>query len=442
MDDQMSRRGSNLGGIRSLLCCAFMSLALAAEPAHVVPPPVAELLTAAAQVGANEQIALIDGWKGEAHALLTLTRAQARWSLARDAANAARPAQIAAAEKDFAAVLVIDPELTQAHLGLAQCAAAREDWLTASREAAAGIDPGKADRTMLGFLANAALRAGDWRLATLSAQHGIMRFPDDAALRRIELAVLVHTGRSEDARQAVLALLARDPGDDGLWRHLAWSANETGRADEALGALEAALAVSSDDRALRRQLAEAQLARGLPQAALVTVKPLVGEPPTPVALADDGLILLSSRAAADSGELTLARAWLAAVPDAKRTRNQRINAARFAVQAGDAAAAGASLDALVAAGERDPAVLVWAASLAEMRHEPARAEALLLQALDAGTASTASLHLAAFYLKHDRRDEARTVLATYLAKKPDDVQARALKAQFEHRRDRHQRNQR
>ncbi len=394
---------------RLLLAALCVAVVSAAELPQPVPRPVAELLDRIAAAEPAEVIAQVDSWSGAAHPLLLLVRGQARVRLDRHAE----------AEADFRAALELDPRLRQARLGLAQCAVAREDWTAASREAAAGIDPIEADAAQLGFLAGVALRAGDWRLATLAAQQGILRFPDDVALRRTELAVLAHAGRAEDARQAALALLARAPQDAGLWRQLAWAAQETGRDAEALAALEAASAAAPADLGLRQRLAAQQLAHGLPQAALVTVRPLMAEPAT----VDDALLLLASRAAAEGGDLPQARAWLAATPEQRRSRAQRIQAARLAVQAGDQRDAAAALDALIAAGEREATVLAWAASLAEADGDDARAEALYLRAAEL---PAAALRMVAMYLRQDRRDEAATHLATYLAAHPDDAQARAL----------------
>lgn len=405
----------------------------AAESPRAVPAEAAALLTAIAELEPAAALQRIADYHGPEHPFITLARAQARWRAGQEQSDAkARRDLLTAAEADFTALAKADPALSQAQLGLAQCAAAREDWPAASRAAAAAIDPGRSDRSLLVFLAQTALRAGDWRLATLAAQDGILRFPEDANLRRVELAVLVHAGRSEDARQAVLALLAQAPDDADLWQHLAWSAQQTGREDESLAAREAALALRPADRVLRRQLAEAQLTRALPLAALLTVAPLIGEPPSREALADEALIQLACRAASDAGDVARARTWLAAVPDAGRSRALRLLDARLAVRAGDEAAAGAALDTLVALGERDPTVLTWAAALAEGRGDLARAEALFIQAV-AGEGSgraAASLRLATLYLKQERRDEAATVLATHLAKHPEDTQARALQARL------------
>jgi uncharacterized protein HemY len=146
-------------------------------------------------------------------------------------------------------------------------------------------------------------------------------------------------------------------------------------------------------------------------------------------------MLTASRAAAESGDLAQGRAWLDAVPEAKRTRALRLQAARLAIQANDANAARAALDALIALGEQDASVLTWAGSLAEGGGDTARAEALYLKAsgADNPAASAASLRLVALYLKQERIEDARNTLATHLAKRPDDQQARALQAQLERR---------
>lgn len=398
-----------------LLVTALIAVLPAADGPHVVPAAVAEVLGRAAQAEPAEVVKLVDAYHGPVHPLLVLALAQAHWRLGHDAA-----------ESGFREALRLDAGLRPAHLGLAQCAARREDWATAVSEAAAGIDLATADRAQLTFLASTAWRAGDARLATVAAQQGILRFPDDAGLRRIELALLEQAGRGEDARQAALALLARTPADRELWRHLAWAAHASGHPDEALAALEAGLVLDPSDRAWRRRLAEAQLAQALPQAALTTVRPLLAEPAT----AEVGLVQLAVRCAADAGDIAQARTWIAAVPEATRSRELRLQAARLAVQANDLAAAGSALDALVALGERDAGILTWAASLAEQRQEPARAEALYRQAIAAEGSASASLRLVAMYLAQQRREEAATVLASHLLRHPDDQQARALQARL------------
>lgn len=419
-----------------LLLTMMMATLPAADSKREVTAEQGKLLIEVAKAEPAAALTLLTAYKGEAHPLITLTLAQTYWRLALAATDdITTSSHRAAAEQAYAEALKLDPTLRQAHLGLAQCAAAREDWTTASREAAAGVDPSLGDRGEVTFLAHAALQAKDWRLAGIAAQAGILRFPDDATLRRIEISVLQHAGRAEDVREAVIALLAKDPGDADLWRHLAWAAQETKREDEALAALEAAVVLKPSEPALRRALANAQLGRGLPHAALAHLKILVGQPPLVESLSDESLMLNASRAAADAGELEQGRIWLAAVPEAKRSRAVRLQIARLAIQAGDRATAQAALETLIALGEQDASVLTWAGSLAESGDDLARAEALYLKASGADTnaASAASLRLVALYLKQERIEDARNTLATHLAKRPDDQQAKALQAQLDRR---------
>lgn len=406
----------------------------AAETRREVTADQAKLLAEVSKLEAPAALKALGDYKGPAHPLITLVLGQTHWRLASSALN---PTETDfhrnAAQKAFTEALAGDATLRQAHLGLAQCAAARQDWATACTEAAAGIDPNLGDRSEVTFLAHAALMAQDWRLAGIAAQQGILRFPDDRQLRRIELAVLQQAGRSEDVRQVALALLAQEPDDVDLWRRLAWAARETRREDEALAAYEAALLLKPGDRTLRRALADIQLGRGLPQAALTNYRQLIGQPVDATAAADATLMLSASRAAADAGELALGRAWLDAVPEAARSRSVRLQAARLAIQANDPDAAAKALDALIALGESDASVLAWAGSLAQNRGELAQAELFYLKAAsaDGPAAGAASLRLVALYLTQGRRDEARTTLAAHLVKRPDDQQAKALQAQLE-----------
>ncbi len=422
----MNSRPATTRIVRCLLALAACT-ALAAGEARTVPAAVAEVLRKAEAAAPAEALALLEAWEGQQHALILLARGQARWRLI-DGAQPQGDA-LAAAERDFAAALRLDAQLRPAQLGLAQCAAAREDWPAAAAAAGAAIDPATADAGLLAFLATAGLRAGDWRLAEVAAHYGIMRFPRERSLRRIELAVLVNAGRHAAAREAVLALLDQEPGDAQLWRHLAWSAQEGGDADAAVAALEVALALAPGDAATRRSLAQMQAGRGIPQAALETLRPLLAEP----AQAAPELLAFAARLAGEAGEARQGLAWLAAVPAERRDRGQRLLAARLAIQAGETAEAAAALDAIIAGGERDAGVLAWAAALAETRGELARAEALYLQA-SAGSgpaAGPATLRLVALHLRQGRREEARATLAAYRATAPEDAQARALQARLD-----------
>lgn len=406
-----------------------LSLALFTAALVAVEPPAPALVTLLRQTQEAPPaaaVARLEVWDGPDHPLRHLALGLLRLRLA-EAPGADAVALLRGAEAAFTDALAGDDTLRQAHLGLARCAAHREDWPAARRHAAAAIDPGTAEAAHLVFLAETARRAGDHRLATLAAQTGVLRFPEDDRLRRLELAALVEAGRAEDARQAVLALLAQTPTDTALWRHLAWAAQTTHRPDEALAALEAALATAPGDTLLRRQVGEYFLAQGLASAALATLTPLVDPATSP-----PDLLLMVARAAADAEAIPQARAWLAQVPRDRRTRDLDIQEARLAVLAGDANVAAAALDRLIAAGESDSGILTWAGVLAEQRGDAARAEALLRIAASAPEhPSAAILRLAALMLGQGRREEAHRFITSHLERRPEDTQARVLQRYLE-----------
>ena len=410
------------------------TIATAAESTRTVSPEMATLLKALAEDEPKAGLERVSAYKGSGHPLLTLATAQIHWQLSiASADNDALRLHRESAMRLFSEALQADPTLRQAHIGLAQCAAAREDWITASREAALGVDATYGNRQEVSFLAQTALNAQDWRLASIAAQQGILRFPNDYELRRVELAVLMHANRYDDARQAVWALLDTTPNNVALWRQLAYVDQQTQRNDEALAALEVALLLQPQDNELRRSLADRQLGRGLSRTALATVLPLMTKPLSAAVIADAGLLYTACRAASESGDVAQARAWLAEVPAAQRSRDLHILQARLAIQANDEKDAAAALDTLIAQGEKDPSILAWAGSLAQQRGDLPTAELLYLTAssYDSPAAAAASLRLVALYLSQNRLEDARVTLATHLIKYPTDQQAKTFQAQLD-----------
>ncbi|MCX8039525.1 MAG: tetratricopeptide repeat protein [Planctomycetota bacterium] len=385
-------------------------------------PAVSDLLARLRQAAPQEVVEAIDRWPPPLPAALALARGEAQWRLALAAADPAAP--LAAAERDFRAALAAAHTARAARWGLARCAALRGAWSSALAEASAALAGGDGEAEHFAFLAECALRAGDRRLATLAVQQGILRFPSERRLRRLELQLLLAAEQAAEAASAARALLAADPDDSELWRALAWAAERLGNDAEARAALEAALACAPADAELRRQLASRQWAAGQALAALATLRPLLSEP----AAADPALLAWAAELALASDEVPLARQWLEAVPSAQRGRVHHRLAAQAALRAGERAAAQAAIAALLELGEDDPAVLVWAGQLAEEAGEAPRAEALYRQALAGGgqAAPAARLRLIALCLRQQRRDEARALLDRHLAEQPDDGHARAL----------------
>jgi predicted Zn-dependent protease len=239
----------------------------------------------------------------------------------------------------------------------------------------------------------------------------------------------MRSGRYDDAARAALAQLGHQTSDTDLWRTLAYAEQERGDRTSELAALEAASISAPADQGLRLRLGQVQLSEGLPQAALATARKILGDHPQPAQVADLTLMTFAVRAAAAADELSTARAWLAGIPDAKRDRSLRLLEAHVDLEAEDYAAAEQALARLIALGENDPGILVWAASISEKIGDAPRAEALYEQAsLGQGVeAENAGLRLAVLYYRHQRYSDAQVLVATYLAKHPGDPSATALR---------------
>jgi Flp pilus assembly protein TadD len=402
----------------------------AAEPGVTVPPEVAAALNEA-QDSSNPAKALerLRAYQGKPHALISLLTGQMAYRLAREDSEQ-QAAHRATAEKAYRQALEIESGLRQAALGLAQLAADADEWQQAVTWCARAIDVNAANAQELLFYAQAAQRADDVRLLTTLIGQGVMRFPDETGFRRLEVAMLVRSQRAEEAGNAVRALLTKAPEETDLWRNLSWAEHASGKDLDALAALEAAALSKPTDRELARRLGESQLAQDMPQAALETFRGLIEEPPSQENLTDSRLIEIAARAAAAAGDVVQGRAWLAHVPAPNRNRGQRLLAARLAVQSGDVPAADAAMRELIDLGENDPGALTWAGHLAERLKDDARAEALYQQAAanDSREGGTATLRLVVLMHRQNRLEEAEVLLASHLAKHPDDQQAIALRA--------------
>jgi predicted Zn-dependent protease len=88
---------------------------------------------------------------------------------------------------------------------------------------------------------------------------------------------------------------------------------------------------------------------------------------------------------------------------------------------------------LIEVGEADPAIFLWAGSLAEAAEDWAAAETLYDHArvLMGYSARLASLYLARLHYRRGRPDIAGQLLRQYLDRAPEDAAARALLAVVE-----------
>ncbi len=412
----------SVSGLSRLMVLVVVFVVLAAPPAHAseartVPEEVARVLRAVqASTNPAEQWAILAAYQGKPHALVALARGHAQSILGHEPE----------ATQEYRDALRLDPSLHEAALALARQSAAHEAWAEAIQLLAAHCDPATADAPALMLYAQAALGMNDLRLATVLDQQALARFPADQGVRRLDVAVLTRSGRSAEAAVAARGALAHDPQNADLWRQLAWAEQDRGDQQAALAALEAAWLVSQEPFD-RRRLADAQLGSGQPQAALVNFRVLATASLDAKSI-DPPLLLAAARAAAEAGDTPQALAWLDRVPEESRTRHARLFAARIALRAGDTAAAANALEPLLAAGELDPGVLVWAGAIADKSGAWERAEALYRQAVAAAGQGTgaARLHLADLLVRHDRLDEARVVLREELSADPADTQARSM----------------
>ena len=394
------------------------SVAQAAEEPVTVPIAVAEVLNHARAAELAQAETILAAYTGAPHALVSVALANARLQRSEHAPEAERPGLWNSAAEAYTRATQLDPTLVAAQIGLARCAALRGDWPAALTACAASIVLDRASANELAFYADCAARAGDSRLAANLVSQAIIRYPHEGIFRQQEIALLVAAERCEEARAAVLALLAATPNDAAAWHTYAGAQSHAGGAVETSRiALEAAALLRPDDAGLGRSLAEAQLSAGQAPAAFATLQRFIRDP----AQSDVQLVELAARAAADSDQPEQARRLLAAVPQAKRTRGGLLLAARLAAQANDLAAADVALAAVLSNGELDQTVIAWAGSLAERRGDAARAEALYRQA-DAQSVDIATLRLALLLQRTGRHDEAVQTLARYRAAHPDDLQ--------------------
>ena len=397
-----------------------------------VSPEVGKLLHQAESIrDPAVAVALLRGHSGADNSLIELLIGQEEMSQLDQGPERAK--HLVAADTAFHQALVLDPHLREAQLGEAQVATENGDFARALVLAGPAIDP--AVLAQLLYYAKVAMRAGDWELANAATEMGIMRFPGDLGFRQLHLELLMRSGRYDDAARAALAQLGHQTSDTDLWRTLAYAEQERGDRMSELAALEAASISAPSDQGLRLRLGQVQLSEGLPQAALATARAILGAHPIPAQFADLSLMTFAVRAAADAEELKTARAWLTGIPEDKRDRSLRLLEAHVDLEAEDYAAAETALARLIALGENDPGILVWAASISEKIGDAARAEAFYQQAtLGQGIeAENAGLRLAVLYYRHQRYSDAQVLVATYLAKHPGDPSATALRSIIDNR---------
>ncbi|MFW5752484.1 MAG: tetratricopeptide repeat protein [Planctomycetota bacterium] len=397
-------------------------LAAADDGPPVVPRDLAPVLERAQEhlaAGAPQKaLDVLAGWGGEAHAVHALLRGHALL--------AAERAQEAGAA--YRTALELDPDLRQAGYGLVRSLAVCEQWPAARAEAGRHIAVDRDPREMVLLYASIAHALDDLPLLRAITTTGLLRFPESTAMRRLRLAALVAGDDRVGARELVRSLLRQDPAQAELWR--TWAAlAEDDPATERVR-LQAAVLAAPEDSRLRARLLGAFLAADQAGAAMRCARALMDLRDAWPAEREHDWVELAVRAAMRDEQWEHARIWLGLVPVAARGRSLHLIAARLALQDERSADALAALEALIADGANDPAVLLWAARLAADTGAEARAEALLRQTMqtEGATAATARLHLARLLHAQGRRDAAIALLRTYVGDHPEDRLAARLLA--------------
>lgn len=231
------------------------------------------------------------------------------------------------AERAFEQALELDDTLIEARQGLARTRVVAGRWKEAVQILKTFVDVDNSSAAEIGLYARAAFEQGDLRLATLLTERGLVRFPDDLPLRRLDVALLLQRRAYPAAMEAALAVLVQVPEDPLAWRQLAAAADRVraaGSGDEvavgpeatlqagplALAALEAAELVDPGDMQVRLRRAAALFERGAVDAAADALAPQRW-PSKPASATR-----LAVRAHLDAGRVEGAIAWADAHPEA------------------------------------------------------------------------------------------------------------------------------
>lgn len=336
-----------------------------------------------------------------------------------------RPAPAAAA---YRRALELDPGSPGARRALAQILAQQEQWPAAVEMLASVVDVRTSGADWIALYAQAALRAEDSRLARLLVTAGMTRFPGDPRFRKLDVALLTRENRPARAREGLMTLLQADAADAILWSRWASLATDDVPASRRLAAFEAAVLCAPDDLDRHRQFLVALLMAGSAGSAVEHGQTLLAGPLAAAAGEDVDLVELLVRAADAAESSALVRQWTELIPAQKRSRTIQIALARAGLREAEPDRAHEALRRLIALGESDMSIYLWAGRLAEAAGAVAAAQAYYEQARqqDETASGMADLHLARLHIGAGRGGLAAQVLRRYLAAHPEDAYGRAL----------------
>lgn len=330
----------------------------------------------------------------------------------------------------YQAALKLDPKMSAAGLALAQIYASKGQWSPAAGLLGEYTNIDACPKNVLLLYTQVAGKMKDRRLQSLLAAKGIARFPTDRTFKRIDLQNLLDSGSYPAARQSVLGMLADEPVNAELWGQLAFIQERSDRDTRKQSAIEAVLLCDPENLTNHRRFLAGQIGLGNFHAAIEHGQKLLGGPMRQEAIKDIpllGLLIHAADMIQDDRSLTT---WLSLAPDNKQTRAMQLASAKLALRRGRTVHARQTLIRLIAAGETDPSVYLWAGHLAEQTGDPDRASVLYAQArkFTGSAADIATLYLARLHLGAKRYERATQLLREHLQAHPQDTYARAMLA--------------
>ncbi len=324
--------------------------------------------------------------------------------------------QLDAAIDAYEHVLEHAPERHNVVFALLNCLVRAERWPAVVNACAAHLDTARCQEEALLLYADSLRRTADSALARHIAQHCLVRFPHNVSARRLLINLALEHGDPAVARQHIDTLLAVTPDDAVLWRYrVHCAADDTERRQ----LLQVAIVADPDNTELRLACAQATYEAGQTTQALAHVQILME---TNSRVYRDAALGI----AAGSQAWEQCRAWLAVVPEHKRSAYQHRIAAQTSLALDDTTSARAAFAQLLQMGEHDEALLLRAADLAEQDDDLPVAESYYRQAITLHTSTIARLYVARLLIRLGRNADAQTELEQTLLLEPNNEAAQRM----------------
>ncbi|MCJ8328988.1 MAG: tetratricopeptide repeat protein, partial [Lentisphaeria bacterium] len=280
------------------------------------------------------------------------------------------------AEKTFKHVLKVDPKNRLAGTSLAYCYSRENKIKEALRLFGTFLNVDSCSQNFLLQYCLMALQNEDTRLLRLLTNKALVRFPDEMKFRQLDLSLLLQEKKWGTALPILKTRLNSDLSNKKFWKQFAWVHQQLD-SDEQLSVIEAAWYANPTDLQMTKQHLSQQMGAGHMHEAFNVAKQFLN---TGKVKTDKLFLELAIRCAYETKHLTEAEKWLKKISENQRNANLYLMIARQAIASKEISKARAALDKVLAK-ELNPAIILWAASLAEQAKDTVRAEALYGQCI-------------------------------------------------------------